>query len=94
MTSTMDTLGDVLMKLAAHPEALQQFLESLPPDDLALAEDVLGERFAVGWRSNPVAMGHHLAPHEIELYPYSLLLGPPGLPAGFPVPMPYPRPHP
>lgn len=75
MTATDVDLGAVLMELAKHPATLQRFLESLNAHDLAIAEDVLGERFALGWRSNPVAMAHHLAPTEVELYPYSVLLG-------------------
>ncbi len=59
--------------LAMQPAELEAFAQQLPADDLALLEYVVAERHAMGWRSNPAAMAHHLDP-TFELYRYVQLL--------------------
>lgn len=69
-------LSDALMAIAERggSRALETFLASLPPDDLAVAEDVLGRQFAVGWRADPGIMANHLTGGAIKLWPYVRLL--------------------
>jgi predicted phage terminase large subunit-like protein len=56
-------------------EQIKRFAASLPPDDLALLEQVVGDLAGEHWRADPVRMGHHLDPSHIELFPYATLLG-------------------
>lgn len=71
-----DPLEDVARLLERFtPGQLEEILPRLDPADVAIIERVLGDKAKSGWRSNPVAMAHHLTNGTIKQYAYSQLLG-------------------
>jgi predicted phage terminase large subunit-like protein len=55
------------------PERLAAFARLLPPEDLALVEQIIADRTASGWRTDPAVFAHHLDP-TYRLLAYNRLL--------------------
>lgn len=55
-----DALAELAdLVVAMQPDELERFTAQLDPDDRRIIEQVMGERYAVGWRANPAAMANH-----------------------------------
>lgn len=61
--------------LAMSPGQLDAFAATLDDDDLAMLEQVIGDRVATSWRSTPDAMAAHLTRGRIRRWRYVKLLG-------------------
>lgn len=59
--------------LAMTPPELEAWASILPPDDLALVEQIMAEHAAQGWRTDPATFAHHLDP-RYKLWAYVRLL--------------------
>src|SRR5688500_3382046 len=68
----MEVIADYAANLT--PAQLHEFAARLDPDDLAVLEEALGRRFALGWRAHPAAMMRHLQPGTFETFKYTELL--------------------
>lgn len=70
-----DGLEDLAQLLLAAPaEHLEAFTAQLALADAQEVEATLAERYAIGWRSDPATMAHHLTGGTYQLWPYVQLL--------------------
>lgn len=56
--SALDELADVALTMS--PLQLERFAASLDTENLAILEQAMGQRLALGWRADPMAMANHL----------------------------------
>lgn len=72
LESGTDDLAQLLV--AAPPDMLQAFSAHLALADAQEVESTLAEHYAIGWRSDPATMAHHLTGGDYRLWPYIRLL--------------------
>lgn len=69
-----DPVADLArLVLSMDPVELAAWASLLPPDDMALVEQVIAEHAAEGWRTDPGTFAHHLDP-SYQVWAYVQLL--------------------
>ena len=72
LEDSLADLGQLLVWLG--PDDVEQFVSRLPPEYVPVIDRAMGRVAALGWRSSPSAMGHHLTGGALKRWPYVELL--------------------